>query len=74
MSNYTEPWALEDQRQAKADRGAIKCDSCGGLIRVGDIKYTLDVDGLELTICDSCKGELVSSAAAHGVDNMEYWG
>lgn len=74
MSNYTEPWELEDQRQTKADRGAIKCDSCGGLIRVGDIKYTLDVDGLELTICDSCKGELVSSAVAHGVDNTDYWG
>lgn len=74
MSNYTEPWALENQRQAKADRGAIRCDSCGGLIRVGEIKYTLDVSGIELTICGDCKAALVGSAAAHGVEDMEYWG
>lgn len=74
MSGYNEPWAMEDRRQERADRGAIKCDSCGGLIRVGEIKYTLDIDGLELTICDSCKGELVSSAAAHGCEDMQYWG
>lgn len=71
MHDWVEPWELEEQRQARADRGAIKCDSCGCMIRVGDIKYTLDVDGLELTVCDSCKGDLVSSAAVHGIDDID---
>lgn len=72
MKRFTEPYELEDERQAKADRGAIHCDSCGGLIRVGEIKYTLDVSGIELTICGDCKAALVGSAAAHGFEDTDY--
>ena len=66
---YAEPWEAEEYRQARADRGAIKCDCCGEMIRVGEIKYTLDIDGIELTICKDCEGCLVSSAVAHGLED-----
>lgn len=61
-----EPWNAEEDRQAKADRGALRCDSCGGAIRRGEPKYTLDVSGLELTLCEECKETLVRSEEVLG--------
>lgn len=61
-----EPWQLEDQRQMLADRGAVKCDCCGGMIRVGEAKYTLFVGGVGLTVCKDCEGYCASSGEIHG--------
>lgn len=38
--------AQAEAREAAADRDAIKCDCCGGLIRVGEVKFSL---------CSRCK-------------------
>lgn len=35
--------AQAEAREAAADRDAIKCDCCGGLIRVGEVKFSLAV-------------------------------
>lgn len=59
-------------RQAKADMGAIRCDCCGGLIRVGEVKFSLGMGQTVLTICNDCKGDLVSSAEIHGVEDEIY--
>lgn len=59
------------QRPA-ADRCAIKCDCCGGLIRVGEVKFSLRMGKTVLTICNDCKGDLVSSAEIHGVEAEIY--
>lgn len=75
MERFVELCELEDRRQAKADKGAIKCDCCGGEIRVGEEKYTLYVGKIPLTVCKDCKGNMVSSVDIHGLpDDMEYWG
>lgn len=69
-----EPWREDMRRQARADRGAIKCDCCGGEITLGEIKYSLDVGRTTLTMCESCKGELESSAKIHGFEEeLEVW-
>lgn len=68
MGNYTEPWELEEQRQRQADRGATRCDCCGGIIRRGELKYTLGVGRTDLTVCEDCKGELVASCEEHGYE------
>ena len=67
-NNFAEPWEEAERREAEADRGAIKCDCCGGSIRVGELKYRLDMDSLDLIICDDCKCNLVSSAEIHGCE------
>lgn len=59
-------------RQAKADMGAIRCDCCNGLIRVGEVKFSLGMGQTVLTICNDCKGDLVSSAEIHGVEDEIY--
>lgn len=59
-------------RQAKADMCAIRCDCCGGLIRVGEVKFSLGMGQTVLTICNDCKGDLVSSAEIHGVEDEIY--
>ncbi len=66
--HYTEPWEAEEMRQAKADRGAIRCDCCGGMIRRGETKYTLAVGDTELVVCEDCKGYLVASEEVHGYE------
>lgn len=67
-----EPWEAEEMRQSKADMGAIRCDCCGGLIRVGEVKFSLALGKTALTICNDCKGDLVSSAEIHGVEDEIY--
>ena len=67
-NNFIEPWEEAERREAEADRGAIKCDCCGGLIRRGELKYRLGIDSADLIICDDCKGDLVSSAEVHGYE------
>lgn len=64
--------AQAEAREAAADRGAIKCDCCGGLIRVGEVKFALGMGRTVLTICNDCKGALVSSAEIHGVEDEIY--
>lgn len=64
--------AQAEAREAAADRCAIKCDCCGGLIRVGEIKFSLGMGKTVLTICNDCKGDLVSSAEIHGVEDKIY--
>ena len=64
--------AQAEAREAKADRDAIKCDCCGGLIRVGEVKFSLGMGKTVLTICNDCKGGLVSSAEIHGVEDEIY--
>lgn len=62
------------QRPEKQQRtwDAIKCDCCGGLIRVGEVKFSLGMGQTILTICNDCKGDLVSSAEIHGVEDEIY--
>lgn len=64
--------AQAEAREAAADRCAIKCDCCGGLIRVGEVKFSLELGKTALTICNDCKGDLVSSAEIHGVEDEVY--
>lgn len=64
--------AQAEDREAKADLGAIKCDCCGGLIRVGEVKFSLALGKTVMTICNDCKGDLVSSAEIHGVEDEVY--
>lgn len=64
--------AQAEAREAAADRDAIKCDCCGGLIRVGEVKFSLELGKTALTICNDCKGYLVSSAEIHGVEDEIY--
>lgn len=64
--------AQAEAREAAADRDDIKCDCCGGLIRVGEVKFSLELGKTALTICNDCKGDLVSSAEIHGVDDEIY--
>ena len=64
--------AQAEAREAAADRCAIKCDCCGGLIRVGEVKFSLELSKTALTICKDCKGDLVSSAEIHGVEDEVY--
>nr|DAH34340.1 MAG TPA: transcriptional regulator [Caudoviricetes sp.] len=52
--------------------GAIRCDCCNGLIRVGEVKFSLGMGQTALTICNDCKGSLVSSAEIHGVEDEIY--
>lgn len=52
--------------------GAIRCDCCGGLIRVGEVKFSLEMGQTVLIICNDCKGDLVSSAEIHGVEDEIY--
>lgn len=59
-------------RQANADMGAIRCDCCNGLIWVGEVKFSLGMGQTVLTICNDCKGDLVSSAEIHGVEDEIY--
>lgn len=68
MNNFIEPYELEELRQRNADKGAMHCDCCGGIIRRGDVKYTLGVGKTDLYICEDCKGELVASAQVHGYE------
>ena len=64
--------AQAEAREAAADRCAIKCDCCGGLIWVGEVKFSLGMGKTILTICNDCKGDLVSSAEIHGVEDEIY--
>lgn len=64
--------AQAEAREAAADRGAIKCDCCGGLIRVGEVKFSMGMGKTVLTICNDYKGDLVSSAEIHGVEDEIY--
>ena len=64
--------AQAEDREAAADRCAIKCDCCGSLIRVGEVKFSLGMGKTILTICNDCKGDLVSSAEIHGVEDEIY--
>ena len=64
--------AQAEAREAAADRDAIKCDCCGGLIRVGEVKFSLGMGQTVLTICNDCKGDLVSSAEIPGVEDEIY--
>ena len=64
--------AQAEAREAAADRCAIKCDCFGGLIRVGEVKFSLGMGKTILTICNDCKGDLVSSAEIHGVEDEIY--
>lgn len=64
--------AQAEAREAAADRCAIKCDCCGGLIRAGEVKFSLGMWKTVLTICNDCKGDLVSSAEIHGVEDEIY--
>ena len=58
-----EPWREDMRRQARADRAAQ-----------GEYKYFLDVGRTTLTVCESCKGELESSAKVHGFEEeLEVW-
>lgn len=68
-----EPWREDVRRQARADRAATRCDCCGGEIAQGEYKYFLDVGRTTLTVCESCKGELESSAKVHGFEELEVW-
>ena len=68
---YTEPWEAEEQRQARADRGAMRCDCCNGLIRLGEVKYKLDMEYETLWICEDCKGHMVASEEIHGYEEVE---
>lgn len=65
--------AQAERRAVDAGRGATQCDCCGGLIHVGEIKYTLGVGRTDLTVCKSCKGRMVGSAEIHGVEDEQYW-
>lgn len=60
------PWDEADYREAQADRGAVRCDCCGALIRRGELEYRLDVGKTCLTVCEDCKGEMISSVVVHG--------
>lgn len=67
--------AQAERRAVDADRGATRCDCCGGDIRVGEEKYTLYVGRTPLAVCKDCKGRMVSSVDIHGLpEDMEYWG
>lgn len=61
--------AQAERREAEADRGAIKCDCCGGLIRIGEAKFTLFVGGVGLTICRDCEGQCAGSGMIHGYED-----
>lgn len=67
--NWHEPYEAEVDRQARADRGATKCDCCGGMIRVGEIIYYLAP--LDIYICKDCEGTLVASAQVHGQEDAD---
>ena len=60
------PWDEADYREAQADRGAVRCDCCGALIRRGELEYRLDIWKTCLTVCEDCKGEMISSVVVHG--------
>lgn len=66
-----DPITQAERREAEADRGAIRCDACGHLIRRGEKVFTLAVGKTDLYICDDCKGEMVASVQAHGFPDME---
>ena len=53
-----DPIYQEEQRQMKADEGAIPCDCCGHIIRRGNTFYQLDYKKERLTICEDCKSEI----------------
>ena len=66
-----DPVSQAEAREAEADRGAVRCDACGHLIRLGEKMYTLPIGKTDLYICDDCKGEMVASVQAVGFPDME---
>lgn len=66
---FEEPWRAEEARQAKADMGAIRCDCCNGLIRIGEAKFFLDLGYDRLALCKDCVGRLANSGEIHGFEN-----
>lgn len=66
-----DPVSQAERREAEADRGAVRCDACGHLIRRGEKAFTLSLGKTDLYICDDCKGEMVASVQAVGFPDME---
>lgn len=66
-----DPVSQAEAREAEADRGAVRCDACGHLIRRGKKMFTLSVGKTDLYICEDCKGEMVASVQIVGFPEME---